>query len=323
METGRALFNKFLNDEPLPRPVFVPMIRGLLARVENMPMERLMNDPTQWANALVKTHKLFRFDGVVVGLDFTLMAEACGCPISWENDRPVASPPLNGLCDKPEETGRMKLALETAARVFEVSRKEQACIAALTGPLTLADMLFGRGNGADHLGEIKQLMVRVAEAFCKTGPDVLIFMEGSSLGSAEIKLSHKKIYNTLKNITGYYDVKSGLYVQKYDPGRVDRFKGLKMDLYVLGPGKDGTLPDVSRVWDLGEGALGVGLGLPLDDLTTARRLINEGRELYETTGGRGIFFTSLGPATRDVDVETLHQLVQEFFHDNASEQGDM
>ena len=266
METGRALFNKFLNDEPLPRPVFVPMIRGLLSRVENMPMEQLMNDPALWANALVKTHKLFRFDGVVVGLDFTLMAEACGCGISWENDRPVASPPKNGLYDKPEDTGRMKLALETAARVFEVSRKEQACIAALTGPLTLADMLFGRGKGADHLGEIKQLMVQVTEAFCKTGPDVLIFTEGRSLGSAEINLSHKKIYNTLKNITDYYDVKAGLYVQKYDPARVDRFKGLKMDLYVLGPTADGSMPDVSRVWDLGEGALGVGLGLPLNDL---------------------------------------------------------
>jgi len=51
METGRALFNKFLNGEPLPKPVFVPMIRGLLSRVENMPMERLMNDPALWANA--------------------------------------------------------------------------------------------------------------------------------------------------------------------------------------------------------------------------------------------------------------------------------
>jgi len=273
-----------------------------------------MNDTTLWANSLVKTHNLFRFDGVVVGLDFTLMAEACGCKIRWENDRPVASPPVKGLYEKPEETGRMKHALEVAARVFEVSRKEQACIAAVTGPLTLVDMLFGRGKGAEHLGEIKQLMVQVAEAFCKTGPDVLIFMEGRPLASAKINLSQKKIYNTLKNITGYYDVKSGLYVQRYDPSEVDRFRGLKMDLYVLGPSVDGSLPEVSRVWDLGEGALGVGLGLPLDDPAAARRLIREGRELYETTGGRGIFFTSLGPATRDVDLETLHELVQEFFH---------
>lgn len=314
MATGRELFNRFLNDEPLERPVFVPMIRGLLSRVEGTSMERLMNDPTLWANALVKTHKLFCFDGVVVGLDFTLMAEACGCEIAWKDDRPVASPPLKGLYENPEATGRMRHALEVGSRVFEVTRKKQASIAVLTGPLTLSDMLFGRGKGADHLGEIKPLMVQVAEAFCKTGPDVLIFMEGRSLASAEIKLAHKKIYNTLKNITGYYDVKAGLYVQKYDPSRVDRFRSLKMDLYVLGPSEDGSLPDVSSVWDLGQGALGVGLGLPLDDLETAGRLVREGRRLYETTGGRGIFFTSLGPATRDVNVETLHSLVQDFFH---------
>lgn len=313
MATGRELFNRFLNDEPLERPVFVPMIRGLLSRVEGLPMEQLMNDPTLWANALVKTHKLFRFDGVVVGLDWTLMAEACGCEIRWDDDRPVASSPVHGLYENPEETGRMKHALEVASRVFEVSRKEQACIAALTGPITLADMLFGRGKGLDHLGEIKQLMVQVAEAFCKSGPDVLIFLEGRSLASAEIKLSHKKIYNTLKNITGYYDVKTGLYVQNYDSDHVDRFRSLKMDLYVLGSSKDGRLPDVSRVWDLGAGALGVGLGLPLDDLKTAGRLVQEGRSLYETTGGRGIFFTSLGPATRDVDMEALHTMVQEYF----------
>ncbi len=312
MATGRELFNRFLNDEPLPRPVFVPMIRGLLSRVEGLPMERLMNDPTLWANGLVKTHRLFRFDGVVVGLDFTLMAEACGCGISWENDRPVASLPQHGLYEKPEETGRMKHVLEVAGRVFEVSRKDQACIAAVTGPVTLADMLFGRGKGAEHLGEIKQLMVQIVEAFCKTGPDVLIFMEGRPLASSKISLSHRKIYNTLKNITGYYDVKTGLYVQRYAPSAVDRFKALQMDLYVLGPSEDGIFPELSRVWDLGVGALGVGLGLPLNDLATARRLIKEGRELYETTGGRGIFFTSLGPATRDVNLETLHELVQEF-----------
>ncbi len=314
MATGRELFNQFLNDRALSRPVFVPMIRGLLSRIENMPMEQLMNDPTLWANALVKTHKLFRFDGVVVGLDFTLMAEACGCSISWENDRPLATPPQQGLFEKPEENGRMKHVMEVAARVFDQSRNEQACIAALTGPSTLADMLFGRGRGAEHLGEIKQLMVRVAEAFCKTGPDVLIFMEGRALGSGKISLAQKKIYNTLRNITGYYDVKTGLYVQKYDPEAVDQFRSLKMDLYVLGPSGDGSLPPVSRIWDLGVGALGVGLGLPLDDLETAANLVQEGRELYETTGGRGIFFTSLGPATRDVDVETLHTMVQEFFH---------
>jgi hypothetical protein len=314
MVTGRELFSKFLKDEPLPRPAFVPMIRGLISRVEGVPMETLMNDPTLWANSLVKTYKLFRFDGVVVGLDFTLMAEACGCGIVWEDDRPKVLPPENGLLETPRDTGRMKHALETAERVFEVSRAEQACIATMTGPVTLASYLFGEG-WPERLGEVKQCMVQVAEAFCKAGPDALIFLERGPLASLpKVGLAHRKIYNTLKNIAGYYDVRTGLYLQGYDPERVDDFRILGLDLYVLGPSVDRSLPPVQRVWDLGVGALGVGLGLPLDEPDKAREVIQEGLKLYKTTGGRGIFFTSFGPATRDTDLEVLHGLVAEIFN---------
>lgn len=314
MVTGRELFTRFLRDEPLPRPAFVPMIRGLLSRVEGVSMETLTNDPTLWANSLVKTHKLFLFDGVVVGLDFTLMAEACGCGIVWENDRPKALPAVNGLLENPQETGRMKHALETARRVFEVSRRDQACIAAMTGPITLASYVFG-SEWPDHLNEVKQRMVQVAEAFCKSSPDVLIFLERGPLASvSKVTLGHRKIYNTLKKIAQYYDVRTGLYLQDYDPDRVDHFRALGMDLYVLGPSMDRSIPPAATVWELGVGALGVGLGLPLNEPDKARELIHEGLELYRTTGGRGIFFTSFGPATRDTDLEALHDLVSEIFN---------
>lgn len=315
MITGRELFGKFLNDEPLPRPAFVPMIRGLLSRVEGIPMETLTNDPTLWANSLVKTHKLFRFDGVVVGLDFSIMAEGCGCGVCWEDDRPRVLPPENGILENPQDTGRMRHALETARRVFDVSRQDQACIASMTGPVTLSHYLFGEDEGEKQLGEVKQMVAQVAEAFCKTGPDVIIFLERRPLASIpKVTLAHRKIYNTLKNIAEYYNVRTGLYLQGYDPLKVDMFRALKVDLYVLGPSFDKALPPVSRVWDLGVGALGVGLGLPLEDPLKAREVIKEGRDLYRTTGGRGIFFTSFGPVTRDVDLEALHELVNEIFN---------
>jgi hypothetical protein len=313
METGRELFNLFLKDQPLSRPPFVPMIRGLLSKVEGLPMETLMNDPTLWANSLVKTYKLFRFDGVVVGLDFTLMAEACGCELVWLDDRPRCSPPKGPPCTNPQETGRMRHAIETAKRVFEVCRQEQACIAAMTGPVTLSGMLFGQEQASAHLNEVKQLVVNVAEAFCRSGPDVLIFLEGRALASEKVSLAHRKIYNTLKNVAGYYNVKTGLYLQGYDPPNVAGFRDLKLDLYVLGPSAEKGMPTVSQVWDLGVGALGVGLGLRLDDLEASRAIIREGLALYRATKGRGLFFTSFGPATREVNLNTLHELVKEIF----------
>ena len=55
MATGQELFSRFLKGEPMARPAFVPMVRGLPARVDGLPMETLTADPTLWANSLVKT----------------------------------------------------------------------------------------------------------------------------------------------------------------------------------------------------------------------------------------------------------------------------
>ncbi len=311
METGRELFVKFLRGEPLSRPAFIPLIRGLPARVDGISREKMNADPTLWANSLKKTVELFGLDGVVAGLDFTLMAEACGCKVIWANDRPEVLPAPGGICEKPEETTRMKNALEAARRVFQVCRSERACVAAITGPVTLASQLFGREEGADRIGEVKTLVVRITEAFCQIRPDVIIFMEGRPLALNEVGLPHRRIYNTLKNIVSHYDVCAGLYLQGYTTQSLGGFSQLKMDIYVLGPSLDNNLPPTSEVWALSADALGVGLSLPVDDIHKARQIIHEAEELCSSKGGRGFFLTSFGPLTRDIDLDALHQLVSE------------
>lgn len=311
MATGRELFIKLLRGEPLSRPAYVPLVRGLAARVGGLSRETLNSDPTLWANSLMKTAELLDLDGVVIGFDFTLMAEACGCKVIWKNDRPVILAPSAGLCETPEENGRMKNALEAAKRVFQVCRDQRACVSSITGPMTLATQLFGHEEGAKHLGESKQLVVRVAEAFCQTRPDVLIFMEGRPLALTELNLTHRRIYNTLKNIASYYNLPAALYLQGYQPQNLAQFSSLRMDIYILGPSIDRNLPPLSEIWALGVGALGVGLSLPLDDLEKAKEIISEGLSLYKTQGKQSFFFTSFGPVTRDVDIETLQQLIKE------------
>ena len=309
MVSGRELFQAFLEGRRLARPAFVPLIRGMPARVDGKPLETLTSDPTLWANSLSKTAELFGFDGLVMGFSFSFMAEACGCAVVWEKDRPILKPTLTVLSDTPEETPRMKNALEAAQRVFQVCRTQRACVAAVTGPITLASQIYGREEGPGKLAEAKELLVRVTECFCRLRPDVIIFMEGRPLALAEVGLPHRRLYNTLKNIVSYYNVKAGLYLQGYRPENLGRFKNLKMDLYVLGPSLEGGLPSVEEVWDLGQDALGVGLGLPLDDAIRAGEIIGRGMELYRSSGDRGFFFTSHGPLTRETDMESLHQIV--------------
>ena len=305
---GRERFKGFLTGEPVTRPAFVPLIRGLPARVEGMSMETLTSDPTLWANSLMKTTRLFGLDGVVVGLDFTLMAEASGCPVTWHEDRPILMPLQGELNEAPERSGRIQHALEAARRLFETCRSEIACLVALTGPITLASQLFGPEEGPERTREVKPLLLRVAEAFCATRPDVLLFLEDSPTGPTP---GDRRTYNTLKNIASYYDVHSGLYLQGVDPQNLSGFSELNTDVYVLGPAENDPLPSPSALWKLGEGALGVGLGVPLDDIGKAREIIGDGQRLYGERAGPGFFLTSIGPVHRNVNLEAFRTLADE------------
>jgi hypothetical protein len=311
MPTGRELFKCFLQGTPLARPAFVPLVRGLAARVGGIKTQALTCDPTAWANMLVKTAELFNLDGVVAGLDFTILAEACGCPVEWEDDRPRVAGTVRDICPEPEKAGRLKVALEKARRVFEITRSTRACVATMTGPVTLAGQMFGLEDGPKRLGEIKPLVMKVAEAFCATRPDVLIFLEGRALSRNEIGAAVRKIYNTLRNVAGHYDIPVGLFIRNYGHQPPPGLEGLKMDFHVLGASETGDLPSRQTLVDLAGRGLGLGIGLPLEDVTAAREVMAQGVELYQARSGKGIFFTSLGPATRDVNLESLHQLVEE------------
>ncbi len=308
--TGRELFDDFLKGAPLRRPAFVPMIRGLLSRVEGQSMETLTSDPTLWANSLVKASKLLGLDGVVVGLDITLMAEACGCPVTWEGDRPILGSLQGALNEAPEQSGRLRHALEAARRLFETCRSEFACVAVLTGPITLSCQLFGSRQGPERSREVKPLLVRAVEAFCATRPDLLLFLEESPGWSGPTPVD-RRIYNTLKNIVSYYDVRSGLYLQGAAPANLNGFSAFDLDVYVLGASVGDSLPAASALWELGEQALGVGLAVPLDDRLRAREVIGDGQRRYRQRGRPGFFLTSPGPVTRDVDLEALRALAEE------------
>jgi len=48
-----------------------------------------------------------------------------------------------------------------------------------------------------------------------------------------------------------------------------------------------------------------------DIIEKVREMIRRGLDLYQAKGGSGFFFTSHGPVTRDVNLETLHQVTKE------------
>ncbi|MCF8120666.1 MAG: hypothetical protein K9L83_10695 [Deltaproteobacteria bacterium] len=309
MESGPEVFQRFLRGERIHRPAFVPLMGDLLAEVEGTSWQSLTSDPTLWANSLKKTADLFGLDGVVAGMDPTLLAEACGCELNWDNDIPILTEGEGLLSEEPEASGRMKHALEAADRVFHICRADRVCVAALTGPATLAVQLFGPKEGPNHLREVKGALVRAAEAFCKTGPHILLFMEGPGLDGALSAPGFPRVYQTLRNIAAYYNITTGLYVEGFGAGDLEALGSFRMDLYMAGPSMEGPYPAAFQWASLGGDSLGIGLGIPLDRLEDAGDFIEQGIDLCRSAGGRGLFFTSCGPVGRDTDFEALHQIV--------------
>lgn len=308
MMTGSERFKHFLDGESADRPAFVPLVQGLVARTEGILRQTLTSDPTLWANSLMKAAALFDFDVVVAGYDFSLIAEACGCEISWEEDRPLVCGLPDEFNECPETCGSLLHALEATKRVFDTCRKERGCVASLTGPVTLARQLYG-DDGSARIGDVKAHIVPVLEAYCATRPNAVIFMEGRSFGQEKLSIKHRKIYNTIKNITAYYGIPSGLYLEGYSMDSLQQFSALQMDIYTLGPSMNNETPPLSALEELAADSLGFGLSIPLNDIEKANQIIEKGGKLHAENRNNRFFFTSLGPLTRDVDLDMLHAII--------------
>lgn len=311
MTTGRLLIDRLRRGEPAGRAAYVPFFSSVAARIGGTGIEAMMSDPGLWTSCLVKTAELLDLDGVVAGFDRLLVAEACGCRVDTENETWGVEPLQGPLASAPEESERWADALETTKRVFHACRQERMCVAAMTGPLSLATQLFGPDGGAERVAEVKGPLVRLAEAYCETRPDVLCIVELGASSAEEMLPGFRRLYQTLRNVASYYDIPVALYLEGYEPGALEPFGRLGLDMYLLGPSTAGA-PPRGALEVLSQRALAVGLGLPIDDLQEARRLIDLGHEIDEALGRPGgLLFTSHEATSCTVDIDMLHDLVHE------------
>lgn len=148
-EAARQLLQAILPS----RPLFLPIVFSLGARIENVSLRNYLTNPTKISNALRQIRAHVRSDGVTCYFDPYLEAEALGGVLDWESDsrRPALRWPQpsqdgelpEGLCS-PEETatrGRVPIAAEVLRRFKPLVRDDFLLVAGVTGPLTLAAQL--------------------------------------------------------------------------------------------------------------------------------------------------------------------------------------
>jgi uroporphyrinogen-III decarboxylase len=224
------------------RPLFVPIVFALGARVENLSARAFLGNPTKISNALRQIRGPLRSDGVSCYFDSLLEAEALGRTLEWtsENEPPTLRWP--GAVEKgqlpsglisPEDVikrGRVPVALEVIKRLKALLREESLLAVGVTGPFTLAARLASvlgeqplpRGDIPDAALELATAAVtHICKAFAEAGAN-LVFLREESLPAVDAAASEEwaSMFTPIFNIIRFYEALPILQI-----GRVGTLSG--------------------------------------------------------------------------------------------------
>src|SRR5271155_2416047 len=101
--TPRQILKGLLQGTPPPRPLFLPIVFSLGAKVENLPLRAFLCNATKITNSLRQIRTHLRSDGVACYLDPYLEAEALGATLQYASED--QTPTLH--CPHRADTGEL------------------------------------------------------------------------------------------------------------------------------------------------------------------------------------------------------------------------
>lgn len=254
-QTSKELFKNVFQMKSLTRLPFIPWISSFAAKLEQIPVRKMLSDATLLSRSLQNAQKLFGYDGITVVFDSTLEAEACGCEIKWSNTEQlpvVIRHPLGEGSEikdldisEIEKKGRVPVALETAKRINILKGKEIALIAVITGPVTLARFLRGDSfipqleSPSQETMELIELAQKVnlklCNAYCKQGVDAIVIAE-NSLGEIPpdlISMMIGPVLETISKVVRYYNAYSIILTRDCSERHIEPIFQLQADGVVI------------------------------------------------------------------------------------------
>ncbi len=180
------------------RPLFLPIVFSLGARLQSVSLRNFLNDPTKISNSLREIHGHLRSDGVACYFDPHLEAEALGGTLRWDSQDEISTVHWPGVADKgelpeclrsPEEavkSGRVSVAVEVIHRLKSLLRDDALLTAGVAGPFTLAARItqlesedsFGCEDLPDAALDLgAALIAQVSAAFVRAGADLIFIHE--------------------------------------------------------------------------------------------------------------------------------------------------
>jgi|SRR5579872_776147 len=193
---ARELAKSILQGVPPARPLFLPIVFSLAARIENLPFQAWLKNPTKITQALRQIRPHMRSDGITCYFDPYLEIEALGGALEW---RDVGQPAvrfagaaasgglLHGFStiDELPAKGRIPVAIEVVSRLKSLVREECLLTVGISGPFALAAQLIAAGpeafGGMQLPGAALDLAAgacaSVARALVEAGASVIFIRE--------------------------------------------------------------------------------------------------------------------------------------------------
>jgi hypothetical protein len=194
----RQMMKSLLQENQQPRPLIVPVVFSLGAKIENLSFRAYLDNPTKISNALRQIRTQLRTDGVSCYFDPLLEAEALGGEPQWDDanqNRSIRWPAATQKCElparlrSPEEAAnspRVRAAVEVIRRLNSLLRDEPLLMAGVAGPFTLAaqltqldsgDMRQGGEPSESALELSAAAITKVASAFVEAGANLIFIRE--------------------------------------------------------------------------------------------------------------------------------------------------
>jgi len=194
----RQILRDLLQGNTPSRPLFVPIVFALGARVENLSARTFLGNATKISNALRQIRGPLRSDGVSCYFDPLLEAEALGGTLEWAPEHEAATVRWPAASERgqlpaglasPEDAvkrGRIPVALEVIRRLKALLREDSLLMAGVSGPFTLAARLTGllgpgpltREDLLDCALEVaNSTILQISKAFAEAGANLIILRE--------------------------------------------------------------------------------------------------------------------------------------------------
>jgi len=195
--TPRQMAKDLLQGIAPPRPLFLPIVFSLGARVENLPLRSFLANPTKITNAMRQLRGPLPADGITCYFDPYLEVEALGAALRWHSDDQPPTVCWPGTPRKGElpqglrptevavTSGRIPIATEVIRRLDALLRDDTLLVAGLSGPFTLAASLLQIGEqewvdndvSSSALDLAATMLTQTSSAFVETGAHLILIHE--------------------------------------------------------------------------------------------------------------------------------------------------